>query len=928
MTHRIPRATRRALACAVAMALFAGAAGAAQIRGRIVNNDTGRPAAGAQVVIPGTTSRAVADSEGRFTLSNVAAGPHTLVITGAGFREQRLEAQATDAGAVIELAVRSVEQGERIVVSGIRAADMAAVAAKREADTQVEVVTADEVGKLVDRNVAEAVGRLPGVSVSTDKGEARYVVIRGLEPTLANVTINNQTSAAPEPESRQVKLDDVPAALIGEVTVVKVLTADRDANAIAGQVNIKTLSAFDRGRTFGSLRGAGTWGDLYDDKGWEGDLIAGTVFGDRKQFGAVVSYSKSRRQSFSDDIIATGDVAWQVINGFDVPVSLDARVYQPAWRTREGIVANFDWDVNANARAYVRLTDSKFDDDEQRNRFRFLFPTAASGYSNLSAAGGTIVGAREERYIRIRREITESKTATAGGDFKFGQDTLTVEGSFTKATKEDPVRSEFRYRTGTTTVPGVYVLADRMFDLTRGAQAVDPTRFNLNTFRDQHRTAFEDLWQVRADYQIARPSWGPEGYMKFGAKMIDRHKVNDPSGNSWTYTGPNRSLANATTRYIDTVFDGRYVFGPAVDFDASRAFFAANPGLFTLDPGGTLSDSLATDYDVNERISAAYGMASFNVGNLVITPGVRVEQTKADFKAKAVTATSTVDQGYNSFGSRNYTDVFPSIAGKMNFSRELVGRASVTTAIGRPDYDKVVPTVSVDQAANSVTQGNPGLEPLKAVNVDASLEYYMRGGGLVAGAVFYKDIDNPIFISTQTVPGTGIYGGVTLTNAIVTQPRNGDRSKLTGFEFNVVQPFTFLPSPWDGFGMSLNVTLVTGDTRVPGRSDKLPLVQQSKRLGNLQAYYEKYGFAARVVYNYRSPVLEIVGVNTSNDIYVDTNRTLGAKVSYEVIKNLQVFLEATNLTDEPDYRYAATTSRLVETEKFGRAFRAGLTYSF
>jgi TonB-dependent receptor len=725
-----------------------------------------------------------------------------------------------------------------------------------------------------------------------------------------------------------VKLDDVPAALIGEVTVVKVLTADRDANAIAGQVNIKTLSAFDRGRTFGSIRGAGTWGDLYDDKGWEGDVIVGSVFGENKQFGAVVSYSKSRRQSFSDDIIATGDVAWQVINGFDVPVSLDARVYQPAWRTREGIVANFDWEVNRDLKAYVRLTDSKFDDDEQRYRFRFLFPTAASGYSSVTAAGGTITGAREERYIRIRREITESKTATAGGEWKLGQDTLTVEGSYTKATKEDPIRSEFRYRTGTTTVPGVYVLGDRMFELTRGAQAFDPTRYNLNTFRDQFRTAFEDLWQARADYQMARPSWGPEGYLKFGAKMIDRHKVNDPSGNSYTYTGPNYTLANATTRTIDTVFDGMYRFGPAVDFTLSRAFFDANRNLFTLDPSGTLSDSLATDYDVNERISAAYAMASFNVGNVVITPGVRVEATKADFKAKAVTATSTVNQGYNSFGSRSYTDVFPSVAGKMNFSKELVGRASVTTAIGRPDYDKVVPTVSVDQAANSVTQGNPNLEPLKAVNVDASLEYYMRGGGLVAGAVFYKDIDNPIFISTQTVPGSAIYGGVTLTNAIVTQPRNGDRSRLTGFEFNVIQPFTFLPAPWDGFGMSLNLTLVTGDTKVPGRDDKLPLVQQSKRLGNVQAYYEKFGFAARVVYNYRSPVLEIVGVNARNDIYVDTNRTLGAKVSYEVIKGLQLFVEATNLTDEPDYRYASTTSRLVETEKFGRAFRAGLTYSF
>lgn len=925
MAHSTGKVNRLAIAYLVALVLAAGPAAAAQIRGRVINADTGRPAAAAQVTVVGAPARAVTDAEGRFTVSGIPAGTQTVVITGTGLREQRVEALASDDPRPIELAVRNVEQMERIVVSGIRMAEIAAVAAKRDAETQVEVVTADEVGKLVDRNVAEAVARLPGVSVSTDKGEARYLVIRGLEPTLANVTINNQTSAAPEPESRQVKLDDVPAALIGEVTVVKVLTADRDANAIAGQVNIKTLSAFDRGRTFGSVRGAGTWGDLYDDRGWEGDITAGGVFGDRKQFGAVLSYTRSKRQSFSDDIIATGDVAWQIITGIEVPVSLDARVYQPAYRTREGIVANFDWEPNAAVRAYVRLTGSKFDDDEQRYRFRFLFPTAASGYTNLTAAGGTIIGAREERYIRMREEITETKTATLGGDFKLGLDTLTVEGSYTKATKDDPIRSEFRYRTGTTTVPGTFVLGHRMFDLTLGSQAYDPTRFNLNTFRDQFRTAWEDLYQARVDYQLARPSWGPDSSVKLGAKVLDRHKFNDPSGNSWTYTGPTYTLANAINRDIPTVFD-RYRFGPAVDFNASRAYFAANPGFFTLDPSGTFADSLATDYDVKERIMAAYVMANVNFGRMVLTPGVRVERTEADYKAKTITPGATLNEPYNAFGSRRYTDVFPGIVSKINLSKELIARASVTTAIGRPDYDKVVPTVSVDTASNSVTKGNPDLKPLKAVNLDASLEYYMRGGGLVAGAVFHKRIDDPIFVSTHVVSGT--FAGIPLTNATVTEPLNGERSQLTGFELNVVQPFTFIPAPYDGFGMSLNVTIVSGDTKVPGRPDKLPLVQQSKRIGNAQVYYEKYSFSARVVYNYRSPVLEFVGADRRNDIYVDKNSTIGAKISYEIIKNLQVFVEGNNLTDEADYRYAATTNRLVETERFGRSYRAGLQWSF
>ncbi|MDT9081491.1 TonB-dependent receptor plug domain-containing protein, partial [Escherichia coli] len=87
-----------------------------------------------------------------------------------------------------------------------------------------------------DQNVAEAVRRLPGVSAANDQGEGRYVLIRGVYPNLANVTMNGQTAPAPEPAGRQVKLDDVPSALIGSVKVVKTLTPDLDANAIAAEV--------------------------------------------------------------------------------------------------------------------------------------------------------------------------------------------------------------------------------------------------------------------------------------------------------------------------------------------------------------------------------------------------------------------------------------------------------------------------------------------------------------------------------------------------------------------------------------------------------------------------------------------------------------------------------------------------------------------
>ncbi len=919
------KTARKSLATFIALALFAAHGHAAQIRGRLVNSDTGKPAAGAQVKVEGSAASAVAGADGRFTIDNVPAGPQVLLITGGGAREQRSEVTAADGATPVEISVRSIQQLERIVVSGIRAAELASIAAKREADTQVEAVSADEAGKLVDKNVADAVARLPGVSTATDKGEGRYVVIRGLEPTLANVTINNQTSAAPEPESRQVKLDDVPAALIGEVTVAKVLTADRDANAIAGQVNIKTLSAFDRGRNFGSVRLAGSKGTLLDEKGREGDVTVGGLFGAKQQFGAVLSYTRSKRPSVSEDLIATGDVAWQQIGGFEVPESLDSRVYQPAFRTREGIVANFDWEVNADAKAYIRFTQSKFDDEESRQRFRFLFPTSASGYTNLTASSGSIVGARGERYIRLREEITETKTATVGGEFKLGKDTLVVEGSSTKATKDDPIRAEFRYRTGSTTLPGSFVLGEDLFDLTLTDRAYDPARFALNTFRDQFRFAKEDLHQARVDYQLARDAWGSESFLKFGAKYLQRKKLNDQSGFSYVYTGPARTLATATSGQIGSYY-GRYTFGPTVDFGLSRQFFDANRGLFELDEEATFADSLAADYQVTEKITAAYVMASIHRGNMVLTPGLRLERTQADYKAIAVTDGTTINDPYNSFGSSRYTDWFPSLAAKFDLSRALVARVSATTAIGRPDYDKVVPTISVSTSDNEVAKGNADLKPLKAINLDASIEYYVPDGGLLAIAVFHKRIDDPIFVRTRV--GSGTFAGVALTNATITEPVNGDRSTLTGIELNYQRPFTFLPSPFDGFGVGVNLTFVHGDMQVPGRSDKLPMVLQAERLANLQLYFEKFGLSTRLAYNWRSEMLEFVGSDARNDIYIDRNGTLSLKVAYNITKGLQVFFEGSNLNNEEDYRYAASRNRLVEAERFGRIYRAGMSYSF
>jgi TonB-dependent receptor len=132
-----------------------------------------------------------------------------------------------------------------IIVTGVREAQEQAAAEKRDALNVTETLRANDVGKLPDQNVAEAIKRLPGLSVANDQGEGRYAIVRGIDPGLLNVTLNGQTLPAPEPDGRQVKLDDLPSAMIQAVTVTKSVLPNQDANAIAGEVAIRTRTAFD-----------------------------------------------------------------------------------------------------------------------------------------------------------------------------------------------------------------------------------------------------------------------------------------------------------------------------------------------------------------------------------------------------------------------------------------------------------------------------------------------------------------------------------------------------------------------------------------------------------------------------------------------------------------------------------------------------------
>lgn len=814
---------------------------------------------------------------------------------------------------------------DTIVVTGRRAADRLAIDDKRNADGQVDAIRADDVGRLPDQNVAEAVRRLPGVTTVNDQGEGRYLTVRGVSPELLNVTLNGQTAPAPEPDGRQVKLDDIPSGLIGGVTVNKTLTPDMDANAIAGQVNIETLSAFDRNRTFATARAAYGYYDINGEHPYEFDGSFGGVFGADKQFGAVFAINHSDRRIGSQNVQNPGD--WIEVEDQWVPEGLEVRQYN-THRRRSGAVANFDWKASENASLFLRFLYSKYQDQETRDAFAVEFDE--DGIAPSSATAGTFADAEAIRAIRTREETTSTFTASTGGEFRFGDSTLKVEGTYSRANKRDPHRDEWGFVAED--ISGSYLIGPRSYDISFDDDAAfDPSNFEPDFYEPESRRAVEDLYQFRADYRIPFGENGSD--VQFGVKFTKRDKTNDENGQAWEYDDGDLMMSDVSNASQASVFGGRYRLGPLVSGPLSDAYFRANQGEFEEDGEGTLGASLAADYEISEDIYAAYAMTRLWFGNVTVIPGVRVEHTKGRYAAHAFDIEeASLDQPFNVFGSRSYTDFFPGINVRWDAGDNLVVRAAATRAIGRPNYESLAPFVQIE-GANSlepeVTMGNPGLEPLYSNNFDLSLEYYVGNRGVLSAAVFYKDISNPIYEVTRT-DQDGTFGGIALTGAEVGTWTNARSATVSGIEFNAQYELSFLPAPFDGFSVGANMSFVDSEAEgLPARTDKVPLLNQSDRVASAQISYEKYGFSARLAYTYRSAMLnEVHEDDPEGDIYWDSLKQWDIKFGYEINPRWSLFLEGSNLNDAAMRSYLGRRDRTMEQEIYGWSARMGVQFKF
>jgi len=286
-------------------------------------------------------------------------------------------------------------------------------------------------------------------------------------------------------------------------------------------------------------------------------------------------------------------------------------------------------------------------------------------------------------------------------------------------------------------------------------------------------------------------------------------------------------------------------------------------------------------------------------------------------------------------GRNPYENVMPGLHLVWRPTKRFVGRLAWTNTLARPNYADLAPRRTADDIETSVgsgrytgsiSTGNSALKPYEAANVDLTLEYYMKGGGILSAGAFHKDITNPVYTGSFTQTDV-IIDGRAYDRVTLSQPENAKKGRITGLELNYQQFLTFLPAPFDGLGLNLNYTLTDSSATLFTRADKLPFFKQSDEIGNVALLFEKHGFEARVAMSFNSPYLTAVGAGAATDIYTDRRRPIDAKLSYRINKNVRVFVEFLNLNEEPLNEYTGVSARNSGNEIYHWKSRFGVNFN-
>jgi TonB-dependent receptor len=347
--------------------------------------------------------------------------------------------------------------------------------------------------------------------------------------------------------------------------------------------------------------------------------------------------------------------------------------------------------------------------------------------------------------------------------------------------------------------------------------------------------------------------------------------------------------------------------------------------------GGVYAPVTANFYDVEEEVLAGYGMVRLGYDWGSVLAGLRVENITNT--GEAIVPLGGVNTRITT--ESDQTLVYPSVHVNLDIDEERKLRLSFSTGAARPDYDQLRPNFTFNDANQTISGGNPDAQPERAYGVDAYYEWYIQPQGYFSAGLFYKRVEDVLFNDTRVFNSTVLNsGGVDRSQYRLSTLVNGGEGYIWGFEGALqlqLEPYVEqldLPEWMGGFGINVNVTASDSQAEAPDGS-RVSLPNTSDVVYNLAGYYEKYGLSARLNFRKRTAWLDSYGAAVDGgNTYWAADDELDASVRYAVTDNLEVYFDASNLTNNPGRRYSRESQYTIEWERFGRRFDVGVRFNF
>ena len=856
--------------------------------------------------------------------------------------------QSKDAPAV-DASKASVERAKTLATLRVTAQSTPAETARliqRYAPNMLNVLPATQIEKLPDVNAAEAVRRVPGISLETDTGEGRFVNIRGLDADLNGTTFGGvrlppTNAASPSGAGRAVAFDSIPAGLIGAITVTKTNTPEQDAEALGGTIEI-TPKQVPPGKDRFLKAEIGGGRDTIHSSGVKDISISGGGrfgLGDSAykpfSFIGTAAYFENRRgvddieASYADDQAAgTPD---KVFNDFE-------QRYYNYHRRRHGYGGELDYQPTKHSRYYARYFDAGYTESVHRQRLITNLYQGGAGSIAVDPAHPNVFtdpNVSFDKATRDERETVDTRVAAIGGENTFQSFTIDYIASLAIGSYDKPFdyNSDFA-TTGASTVAYDNTSDPRYprLDTLRGPSPLDPANYTFAGYQNSTQHIHDQEHAGALNVTIPTDYFqGDEENIKVGvsARLRDRNANNF----RYRYDAPPLSLEQFRRGKQVTFYNDHYQNGYSIDTDALRRFFAANPALFTRSNlNGDQQAAAQGIASAKEDVYAGYAQYQFNpTERLGVLGGVRYERTRATYGANQILldangdfAGAVPDKRRNSYGN-----FFPTLQLRYELSEDLVLRGSYSKTIARPGFNQITAAVTVDPSSNSVSRGNPQLKPITSDNYDASLEYYFDDAGIASISVFDKELSNDIVTQEQNgviLPNTGLYSGFTGAARVFTFG-NISSAYVRGLELNYRQRFNMLPGWLAGFGMAANGTLVDSRAQIrPGDYQLLP--STSKDTGNVDLTYDWAGVDVDLGAYYTSKNIYGVGGSAATDVWSQARFSLDLGSSYAVNSHLAVFFNIKNLTNTRlKFTEGPDQTRPIQREFYGKTYTAGVRLS-